>query len=250
MKPDHIPFDSAAFDRLAAAEANHWWFRSRNRVLLWMLSERVSEFGRLLEVGCGTGFVLQAIRQAYPGVELFGSEFFEEGLVHARGRIPSATFTQLDARIMRDSRKYDVIGAFDVIEHIEEDDLVLANLARGLKGGGKLLLTVPQHGWLWSVVDERACHVRRYTRRELMAKVEGAGLQVEYVTSFVTLLVPLMWLSRRRAQTGDNDPMSEFRIASWLNRALETVMKFELGLLKLGWTFPVGGSLLLLARKP
>ena len=230
-------------------ETGHWWFRSRNRIVLWVLKKHVSRFKSFLEVGCGTGFVLQAIGDAFPNAVLHGSDYFEEGLVHARKRVPSANITQLDARKMDGQKLYDVIGAFDVIEHINEDKLVLSNLSRALKKGGTLLVTVPQHRWLWSSVDEHACHVRRYTRSELVGKVIQSGLAVEYVTSFVSLLVPFMWLSRLRASDTNYDSMDEFHIHSWLNKLLEMIMSFELGLMKFGIRLPLGGSLLLLARK-
>ena len=150
---------------------------------------------------------------------------------------------------MDDDERFDCIGAFDVIEHINEDELVLSNLSRALKNGGTLLVTVPQHRWLWSAADEYACHVRRYTRAELVRKVTRSGLTVEYMTSFVSLLVPVMWLNRLRASRANYNPMDEFRIPKWVNRLLEMIMIFELGLMKLGMTFPIGGSLLLLARK-
>ena len=114
-----------------------------------------------------------------------------------------------------------------------------------------MIITVPQHRWLWSVTDEQACHVRRYTKKELVYKVESTGLRVEYVSSFVSLLLPLMILSRLLTKSDkQRDPMYEFRIPGWLNRSLEKVMNFELWLLSLGIRFPFGGSLLLLARKP
>jgi SAM-dependent methyltransferase len=155
----------------------------------------------------------------------------------------------LDATHLAEREQYVVFGAFDVIVHIEEDERVLANVSRALKTGGWLLVTVPQHRWLWSVVDEHACHVRRYTREGLLAKVQAAGLSVDFVTSFVSLLVPLMWLTRWRARDESYDPMAEFRIPSWLNGLLQWVMRLELGLIKVGVRWPVGGSLLLLARK-
>ena len=249
-KPD-IPelFPPSAFNQLAEMEAGHWWFRSRNRILLWAFKQHIGNFQRFLEIGCGTGFVLEAIHNANPSAKMYGSEYFEEGLVHARKRVPSANFSKLDARKMNDDERFDCIGAFDVIEHINEDELVLSNLSRALKNGGTLLVTVPQHRWLWSVVDEHACHVRRYTRSELVSKVTQSGLTVEYVTSFVSLLVPFMWLSRLRSNNENYDPMDEFRIPNWLNRLLEMIMTFELGLLKIGITLPIGGSLLLQARK-
>ena len=234
---------------LAEREAGHWWFRSRNRILLWVLKKYVGSFENFLEVGCGTGFVLSAIRNSYPTAELHGSEYFEEGLTHARRRVPSANFSKLDARKMKDDERFDCIGAFDVIEHINEDELVLSKMSRALKQGGALLVTVPQHRWLWSAADEYACHVRRYTRSELVRKVTRSGLTVEYMTSFVSLLVPIMWLSRLRPNNLNYDPMDEFQIPNWLNRLLEMILTFELGLLKIGIRLPFGGSLLLQARK-
>ena len=194
--------------------------------------------------------MLEAISRRFPDVRLKGTEFFEEGLVHARRRVPSANFEQMDACFLNDIDRFDLIGAFDVIEHIREDEVVLRNMSRALDVGGKLLVTVPQHTWLWSIVDERACHVRRYTRQELVDKVRRSGLEVEYVTSFVSLLLPLMWFSRLRSGGTGRLPRSEFEISERLDRFLERVMSVEIRLLKMGLTLPVGGSLLLLARKP
>ena len=244
-----VYFSPDYFAQLASIEAGNWWFRSRNRFLLWVLSKHIDSFGSFLEIGCGTGFVLEAIQKVHPNAQIFGSEFFEEGLEFARERVPSAEFTQLDATIMTETECYDLIGAFDVIEHIEQDEKVLSNLARALNTGGKLLITVSQHKWLWSEVDEYACHVRRYTRSELMSKAKLAGLSIEYVTSFVSLLIPLMWLVRARGRKNNFEPMSEFKIPIWLNGVLEIIMAIELQLLKIGVRFNMGGSLLMLAVK-
>jgi len=243
------PFPPSSFDKLAKMESGHWWFRSRNRILLWVLKKYVVRFENFMEVGCGTGFVIQAVQEHYPQAVLHGSDYFEESLVHARKRMPSINFTQQDARKIDEEDLYDVIGAFDVIEHINKDELVLSNLSHALKSRGTLLVTVPQHRWLWSVVDEHACHVRRYTRSELVSKVTQSGLTVEYVTSFVSLLVPLMWLSRLRTKIIQTKSIDEFHISSWLNRLLEIIMFIELGLIKIGIKLPFGGSLLLLASK-
>lgn len=247
--PDRSPFPSSSFGQLAQAESGHWWFRMRNQVLIWALRKKVGAFDNLLEIGCGTGYVLEGIGRTWPQTELHGSEYFEEGLAYARERLPSAQLRQLDATLLDETDRYDIVGAFDVLEHIEQDQKVLHNLARAIRPGGSLVLTVPQHDWLWSQVDEYACHVRRYSRAELQDKVQKAGLQVSYVSSFVSLLVPLMWVSRKRASK-QHDPMSEFKIPRWLNWGLETVMKIELLLIKSGVRFPVGGSLLMVATKP
>ncbi|RON52313.1 SAM-dependent methyltransferase [Pseudomonas frederiksbergensis] len=250
MSSTRNPFPTGSFEFLAAEEAKHWWFRARNRVLLWALEKHVGHFKSFLEVGCGTAFVLEGVKNAYPDAELYGSEYFEEGLTFARSRLPDVAFKQLDATVMSEVSRYDVIGAFDVIEHIDQDQVVLHNLSRALNTGGALVISVPQHMWLWSQVDEFACHVRRYTRAEMKQKVEAAGLKVEYTTSFVSLLVPLMWLSRMKKHEGEYDPATEFHIPRWLNKSLEWVMKLELALIKTGIRLPIGGSLLMVAKKP
>jgi ubiquinone/menaquinone biosynthesis C-methylase UbiE len=243
------PFPISSFSLLSAAESGNWWFRSRNQLLLWIFETKVKPFSNMLEVGCGTGFVLHALREMYPAAALYGSEYFQEGLVFAQIRVPSAEFRQLDATKINVKEQYDVIGAFDVIEHIEQDELVLHNLARAIKPMGTLVLTVPQHEWLWSKIDEQACHVRRYSRDDLLKKIRNTGLDAVYVTSFVSLLMPLMWLSRLRFRKADFDLMSEFQIPNWLNQSFELVMRLELVLLSLGLRFPVGGSLLVVAKK-
>lgn len=244
------PFPTSAFRYLAAAESKHWWFQARNQLIIWVLRSRASEVKNFLEVGCGTGFVINGIAKAFPGLALEASEYFEDGLVFARQRLPQCQFRQLDATAMAEDNAYDCIGSFDVIEHIEADERVLSNFNRALRTGGFLVLTVPQHPWLWSAADDYAHHVRRYTVQELRRKVLDAGFRIEYCTSFVSLLLPLMALQRLSSRHQNYNPDDEFKINPFLNAALYLVMQLELTLQQIGLRFPAGGSLLLLARKP
>ena len=113
------------------------------------------------------------------------------------------------------------------------------------------MVTVPQHPFLWSEYDVRARHVRRYRAADLRAKVMEAGFEIVKMTSFVTLLMPLMFASRlaRRAPDRNYDPLSELRIAPWLNWTLEQALDLERLLIRAGLNLPVGGSLLLVARR-
>jgi SAM-dependent methyltransferase len=244
------PFPEEAFAYLASAESRHWWFLSRNQIINWILKEKTSGLVDFLEVGCGTGFVISGIAKAFPSLVLEASEYFEDGLVFARQRLPQCRFRQLDATAMAEENAYDCIGSFDVIEHIDADELVLSNFNRALRTGGFLLLTVPQHPCLWSASDDFAHHVRRYTVQELRRKVLQAGFRIEYCTSFVSLLLPLMALQRLSSHNQNYNPDDEFMISPLLNAALYLVMQLELILLRLGLRFPAGGSLLLMARKP
>jgi SAM-dependent methyltransferase len=245
-----IGYDTSHFARLFGYESGNFWFRARNRLILWALQRHFSGAQNLLEIGCGTGFVLAGIHAARPAMRLTGAEAFTTGLAFAHARVPEAELVQMDARRMPYVEAFDVVAAFDVLEHIVEDESVLRSLHRALRPGGGLLLSVPQHRWLWSTVDDAAGHVRRYHARELEEKVRAAGFEILRSTSFVSLLLPAMALSRRRASPvrgiGLYTELQIGRVANWL---LERVMDLERGLIRVGASLPVGGSRLVVARK-
>jgi hypothetical protein len=112
------------------------------------------------------------------------------------------------------------------------------------------VLTVPQHPWLWSAADDYAHHVRRYSYSELKNKICHAGFLVEYSTSFVSILLPLMAAQRLTSGQKPYCLDDELSINPILNAALFSVMQLEILLLRIGLRFPLGGSLLLIARKP
>ena len=245
-------YDPAHFSALAGLESRNFWFRARNRLIIWALGRYFPGARRFLEVGCGTGFVLSGIAAAFPALEIAGSEVAAEGLDFASRRVPAARLIQMDARRIPFRGEFDVAGAFDVIEHIEDDFAVLRALREALAPGGGLLLTVPQHPFLWSEYDVHARHVRRYRATDLRAKLVEAGFEIVKMTSFVTLLLPLMTVSRLAQQKSraGYDPLAELRIAPWLNRVLERALDFERLLIRAGTPFPAGGSLLVVAKRP
>lgn len=245
-------YEAAFFAPLAAAEPGHFWFEARNRLIVAALRRHFAAAERFLEVGCGTGFVLAGVGRAFPGWALSGSDLFPEGLEFARRRVPGAELFQMDARRIPFDAEFDVAGAFDVLEHVDEDGAVLAEMRRAVRPGGGILLTVPQHPRLWGPMDDLARHRRRYTRAELVKKVERAGLRVERVTSFVSLLLPLMAGSRllRTRRRVEADPMAELRTSPAANRVLGRVLDVERALIERGVSLPAGGSLLLAARRP
>jgi SAM-dependent methyltransferase len=244
-------FEAAYFDELAPLEAGNFWFRSRNRLIVWALTKYFPGIDSLLEIGCGTGYVLSGIEQAFPGLRLSGSEIFSNGLNYTKQRVGSCGLYQMDARAIPFEEEFDVIGAFDVLEHITEDELVLSEMYRAVRPGGGILLTVPQHAFLWSQADEHACHMRRYSARDLKNKVRQAGFSLVRVTSFVSLLLPLMILSRlrQRAPNTEYQALAELKISGFTNWLLTQTLSLERALIDMGLPLPAGGSLLLVARK-
>jgi SAM-dependent methyltransferase len=245
-------FAAGFFDELFKVEATNFWFKARNKLLIWALQKYFPQVKSFFEIGCGTGYILSGIQRAFPSLHLYGSDIFNHSLSFAEQRLSDVSLYQMDARQIPFDAEFDVIGAFDVLEHIDEDDVVLQKMFQATKPGGGIMLTVPQHRFLWSIVDEYSFHKRRYKRKELKKKVERAGFEIVRVTSFVFFLLPLMLLSRLKRSTrsrDDFDPTAELKIASFLNVALESVLGIERILIKSGFSFPAGGSLLVVAKK-
>ncbi|MCU7846654.1 MAG: class I SAM-dependent methyltransferase [Candidatus Thiodiazotropha sp. (ex Lucinoma kastoroae)] len=251
LSEENEGFKVSHFDELAPLEARNFWFRSRNKLIIWALEKYFPGMRSLLEIGCGTGYVLSGIEDAFPTLNLSASDIFISGLEYAKGRVSRSKLLQMDARHIPFDEEFDVIGAFDVLEHISEDNQVLSEMYRAVKPGGGIILTVPQHEFLWSQADSNACHVRRYIARDLKEKVIEAGFTVQRITSFVSLLLPLMMLSRlmQRDLDKDYDQLAELRIGGFANKMLEKILDLERVLIRNGIGFLAGGSLLLIASK-
>ena len=247
-------FNPQFFQLMAAVEPNHFWFVMRNRILTGVMRKYFPDPDNILEIGCGTGFVLTGLRAAFPQASLSGSDVFTEGLTFAAKRVSDAFLFQMDACHIPFREEFDVIGAFDVLEHIEQDEAVLAQMYQACKPGGGIVLSVPQHPWLWSHSDVHAHHKRRYVRQELRGKVERAGFTVEYMTSFVALLLPLMMAARAWPKSGSGMEQqmegAGLKIGRLTNAVLGLIMRIEWIFIKVGLSFPAGGSLLLVAKKP
>jgi SAM-dependent methyltransferase len=241
-------FEPSYFAELARIEPESFWFRARNRLLVSAFRRHFRSATSLFDVGCGDGFVLAAFQNAFPELRLGGAELFAEGLELARRRLPDAELIQVDARSLPYEEEWDVAGCFDVLEHVEEDERVLAKVHRALRPRGGLLLLVPQHRWLWSDADRIAHHIRRYSRRELVAKLRAAKFELLSATSFVSLLLPALALGRLR-RLRPEDVARQLRPPKPVNAALERVLDFERFLIEGGLSLPIGGSLLVAARK-
>jgi SAM-dependent methyltransferase len=195
--------------------------------------------------------MLQAFTQARPDLSVSGAELFSEGIAVARRRVPDVPIYQLDARRMPFQDEYDVAAALDVLEHVDDDLAAIAGLHRCLRPGGGLLVTVPQHPALWSPADEISQHVRRYRRRELLQKLASAGFEILRTTSFVSLLLPAMAAQRvlARRERVSYSLTQELTATARITPLLDGIMAAERALVRLGASFPAGGSLLVVARK-
>ena len=245
-------FKAEFFSQLDRYEIGNFWFENRNHLIVHVLKKYFYHAQSLLEIGSGNGFVLGAVKSAVPHLTVYGSDLFIDALEIAFKKNPGIDFFQMNSESIPMDEEVDLITALDVLEHIQRDGVVLAEMFRAVKKGGGIILTVPQHPFMWSYNDIVSCHVRRYTRKELKKKVEVAGFKIVKITSFVAFLFPLMIISRflQKGDSKEYDPMLEFKIPKIVNRWFRTVLSLEQKLLHRDMTLPFGGSLLLVAKKP
>jgi SAM-dependent methyltransferase len=236
---------------LAAAESWHFWFQARRKLALWALRAHFPQVRTLLEVGCGTGFVLSELRRSLPSdVSLAGCDIRFDAVAAARHRLREVMLFQGDVLRLPLRLQFDAIAALDVIEHLDDDRKALSEIFNALKPGGGLLVTVPQHPWLWSAVDEFSRHRRRYRRRDLLEKARAAGFEVLRCTSFFSSTVPLIVISRFRRRGQAFDAAAELRIPRPLNAVAAALLQPEWLLIRAGVSLPIGSSLVVVARRP
>jgi SAM-dependent methyltransferase len=182
--------DRKVYDRMNELETRHWWFVARRRIIAALVTRRLQgrRDARILEAGCGSGGNL-AMLGGFGQVDAFEYDAFARDHARAKSGLP-VEFGALPDGVPFDDRRYDLIGLFDVLEHIEADRASLATLADRLSDRGAILVTVPAFPFLWSRHDERHHHFRRYTRASLDEVARAAGLRVSYSSYFNFFLFP------------------------------------------------------------
>lgn len=253
---ENTGFDKASFKRLFDLEEKNFWFRSRNKVIKTLIKNYFGENkdGHFLEIGCGTGYVLNGLKE-FERLTLSGAEIFLEGLKYSKMRLPEAEFIQLDATNIPFENEFECIGAFDVLEHIEEDERVMKNVFNALKENGCFFISVPQYMSMWSYLDDIACHKRRYSKKELTEKLKRAGFAVLYISSFVFTLFPFMYLIRLLKRKNNINPaddslaFEELKINPFLNSVFRLAMRLDEILIRYRIRLPFGGSLVAVAVK-
>jgi SAM-dependent methyltransferase len=246
-------YDPVWYEQLFHLETNNFWFLARNRLIQLLVKRHLPKNGSYLEVGCGTGFVLTMLEKTLQEWKIFATETQLEGIKFACKRVSSnVKFFQMDACAIPFRNEFKAIGAYDVIEHIFDDETAIANIYAALEPGGYFLLSVPQHMFLWSKYDEVGFHFRRYSAIELKEKLKAAGFGVVASTSFNSLLLPIVLFSRvltNRKTKHQVDVLDELRLPVILNYFLSAVLFVEYMLIRMGVRFPFGSSLVIIAKK-
>lgn len=239
--------DRIVYDRMAAHDSTHWWYRARRDILADYLDRygAVPKNAKILEIGCGTGHNL-------PMLGVFGEvdaieidpaarEIASTRLGKPVGSSPLPDLTGVEPG------SYDLVAVLDVVEHIEDDVAALQAMARVLRPGGKILITVPAHQWMWSAHDVVNHHKRRYSKATLLAALDKAGLKWRKLRWFNSLLFPVAVAARFAGKLMGKDDSDDSPPPAALNKAFETIFGLERHLLG-RLPMPPGLSIIVIAE--
>lgn len=241
--------DPKAYLEMADIEDRHWWFVGRRAVLRVLLRAfRLAPEARVLEVGSGTGGNLQMLSEFGKVQAIEMDPTAREISIRKTNGHVEVRYGHCPDEIGFAGDHFNLICMFDVLEHVDEDVQTLSALRQLLASDGRLLVTVPAFSWLWSSHDEFLHHKRRYSAKHFERTAAAAGLKLERLSYFNTLLFPIGVLARlhdrllrRSVSTGSQMP------GAFANLMLGKIFSAESRVLK-NFNLPFGMSLLAVLR--
>lgn len=215
------------FDRMAALDQTHWWYVARRAILAGLIARKIKppKDAQILEIGCGTG-------HNFPVLTRFGSvdalEIDDAARAVASERLGKAVGS---ARLPELSGvpdgHYDLIALLDVLEHIDGDLAALTSIKTKLRPGGRILVTVPANEWMWSAHDSVHHHFRRYNRATLSKLVATAGVRLEFISHFNSLLFPLAAMVRLLGKISGREEADDAQPVAPLNALFKRIFGVE-----------------------
>ncbi len=219
------------YRRMFDLEDHHWWFQGRYDLTRRMLARHCprpeGRPARLLDIGCGTGYLLEHQGE---GRATFGLDFSPHALKYSRERGVERLVCGDSQVLPFASESLDMVTAFDLVEHVDGDRLLIAEVHRVLKPGGVFLSTVPAHPFLWSAHDLALHHKRRYTWGEFDKLFDPALWTKRRMTWTFALIYPIAALIRgsRKFLPRRGEPTADTNLTpAWANRLLIGLHKIE-----------------------
>lgn len=239
----HISFPKDAHEHLSHFEDQSFWFAHRNKIIRGVITKYKSS-GLFFDIGGGNGYVAKMLCHQKNIVPVM-IEPFLSGCLKAKSR-GVKNIVCSDFASLKFAEKMKLVGLFDVIEHIEDDDNFIKKISESMQKNGLIFATVPAFQFLWSKIDEESGHYRRYTLRNFVYLFEQNDFEILHKKYFFTYLVPLMLLIRRQTK---KHAESEHKISGFklkIIKFLNVVDKLLMTIFK-GY-FP-GGSIIIVAKR-
>lgn len=237
------------YDTYRKVEASHWWFVVRRGIISDLISEYKINFkSKILDVGCNYGyFVGELQKQGFR--ESFGTDISKEAIDYGKKEMINNLSISFADKLIFPDNNFDLTMALDVIEHIENDQIAIKEIARVTKQGGHFFVMVPAYMFLWSLQDDVAKHYRRYSKKTLAESMENSGFEIIRMTYFNSFLFLPIVLIRKIERFTKTNRSSDFDLNNrFTNIILKIIFGLERPLLKL-INFPFGVSILMVAKK-
>jgi SAM-dependent methyltransferase len=238
------------YAQMYAMEDGHWWFRGRRAVIWSLLGHTAAPSpARVLDAGCGTGRNVAEFAGLGDVIGIEPSASAVE-FCHRRG-LTNVREARVEALPFPDD-SFDLIFAFDVLEHLDDDVAGMRELRRVAAPGAWFVATVPAYRWLWSQHDHTHHHRRRYNRRMLVSNARAAGWRPVFSTYFNSILLPPIAAVRgfRRGHSHDAGATDYELTPGPLNRALGVPMQMEAKAIARGIRLPAGVSVGMVCTTP
>ena len=240
--------DSKLYQEMQSVESQHWWFRARREILISLILQYLPQ-GKILDVGCGTGFILEYLESKYSSqYEAWGIDISAIAIQFCQDK----GLTKVAQGVLEGNtlplNNFDLIMFLDIIEHLDDDLAALNQAKHYLKSQGQILITVPAYQFLWSAHDEIHNHKRRYTKSQIVELLKQAGYEITFISYFNTFLFPLIAIARLIGNILNRHHTSDISIPSDLiNQSLYQIFRWEKKLLP-SIPFPFGVSIICLAH--
>jgi ubiquinone/menaquinone biosynthesis C-methylase UbiE len=245
----------AEFANIARVERDFWWYRGMREILFRVLDPVARErtFSRVLEAGCGTGYLSKVLAERYQW-NMTAVDLASQGLAYAHGLGVRQPVQADIAALPFPADAFEMVISMDVIVHFPrgEESRPLLEFARILRRGGMLVVRVSALDVLRSRHSMFAHERQRFTKRRLVDQVERAGFKLRRVTYCNSLLLPVALFKFRVWEPLTSAPPASgvAPVTPWLDRALCLPLQIEAAAIRSGLNLPAGQSLLLLAEKP
>ncbi|NTS65429.1 class I SAM-dependent methyltransferase [Sphingomonas sp. HHU CXW] len=239
--------DRRVYDRMAEHDSTHWWYRARRDILSDYVTREghLPQNARILEIGCGTGHNLPMLAQ-FGQVDAIEIDPAARDIASARlGKAVGDAPLPVLPGVERGA--YDMVAVLDVVEHIADDVGALKAMRACLAPGGKILIAVPAHQWMWSAHDVVNHHERRYSKATLVKAIHAAGLRPRKLGYFNSILFPLAAAARIAGRLTGRDDSDDSPPAKPVNALFERIFRVERHLVG-RVPMPIGVSILCFAE--